>query len=331
MTDSDVPVRPRLGLLTHAPTGGSYRKAISDTVDLCVEAERLGYHSVWLAQHHFGAEDGTVPSPLVVLAAVAMRTERIRLGTAVITLALEDPIRTAEDAALVDLLSDERVELGIGSGAHPPTFLAMRRDYARRSVDRDVNLAVLTSALIGDALPGGSVLRPTAPTLTERLWRATSTRKGAAEAARGGHGILLARSWPMEAGPIGVHQLPIASEYRQVGRVDGRPPRIGVTRTVIPDPHGDLLARTAEAARRWAATEGLPPELNATGDDDVTTRHGIIVGDRSRIIDAIDADPTIALATDLLVQFQPGDLTRAESFAALRTIIDAYQSTAVPR
>ena len=79
-------------------------------------AERLGYDVGWVAQHHFDVEEGGLPSPLVFLAWMAAQTERIRLGTAIITLALEDPVRVAEDAAVLDVLCSGRLELGVGTG-----------------------------------------------------------------------------------------------------------------------------------------------------------------------------------------------------------------------
>ncbi|MGV9800105.1 LLM class flavin-dependent oxidoreductase [Mycobacterium sp. NPDC003449] len=314
---------PRLGLLTHASSGSSEREIVDNTLMLCVEAERLGYHSVWIAQHHFGAEHGVVPSPLVFLAALATRTERIRLGTAVLTLALEDPIRAAEDAALVDLISGGRLELGLGSGAHPPTFVAMSRDFHRRADDSNVNAGVLASVLSGDSLPGGAVLSPKCGSLTRRIWRATTSRKTAAAAAQLGHGILLARSWPLESRPVGVFQQPIAREYRQVSQVNGLTPRVGVSRTILPNADSAELQLAATHAREWSRMEQLPSEINAGSDEQILRRHNIIHGSASQITDALASDPTVRLATDLLVQFQPTHLNPARSAAALETIASA--------
>lgn len=314
---------PRLGFLTHAASGDSPDDIIANTLQVCIEAEALGYHSVWLAQHHFGAERGIVPSPLVLLAAIAARTDRIRLGTAVLTMALEDPIRAAEDAALVDLISGGRVELGLGSGAHPPTFTAMSRDFSRRVDDSSVNAGVLASLLAGDPLPGGAVLTPAARGLAQRLWRATTTRKAAAIAAQSDQGILLARSWPLEHKPVGEHQYPTAREYRQVADLNGRTPRLGVSRTILPGADRALQARAARDARHWSAGEGLPAELNTGDDQTVLQRHSILYGSPAQITDGLLADPTIGLASDLLVQFQPTHLSASESIRALESIAES--------
>jgi len=85
------------------------------TLERCVEAERLGLDSVWCSEHHF-FEDGYLPQPLTFLAGVAATTSRIRLGTAVYLAALRPPVQVAEEAAVVDLPSGGRLELGLGEG-----------------------------------------------------------------------------------------------------------------------------------------------------------------------------------------------------------------------
>jgi len=78
-------------------------------------AEELGFESFWIAEHHFH-EYGGIPRPPVWLAAAAQRTKRIRLGAAVVVLPFDNPLRVAEDYAMVDVLSGGRLNLGVGSG-----------------------------------------------------------------------------------------------------------------------------------------------------------------------------------------------------------------------
>ena len=66
-----------------------------DTIELFQVAEELGFDTGWVAQHHFASEQGRLPSPLVLLAAVAQRTRRIGLGTGIIVLPQEQPLRLA--------------------------------------------------------------------------------------------------------------------------------------------------------------------------------------------------------------------------------------------
>ena len=87
-----------------------------ETIEQIVYAEKLGFDTAWLAELHFNPSFSIMPAPLLLAAALAQRTTRIRLGTAVLLLPLQHPLRTAEEAAVVDLLSQGRLELGVGRG-----------------------------------------------------------------------------------------------------------------------------------------------------------------------------------------------------------------------
>jgi alkanesulfonate monooxygenase SsuD/methylene tetrahydromethanopterin reductase-like flavin-dependent oxidoreductase (luciferase family) len=117
-------------LLDDVTPGERYRLAM----DQIIHAEALGFTSAWVAQHHFIAEEGGLPSPFVFLAQLAARTSRIRLGTGVVTLPLEDPVRVAEDAAVLDLLCDGRLEIGLRrENRPPPGGLGRQRAEQRQS------------------------------------------------------------------------------------------------------------------------------------------------------------------------------------------------------
>src|SRR5581483_7642527 len=121
MTLGDWMVDPVTG------TGESQAQRFAAIVDAAVAADRSGLYSFNIGEHHF--IDYIVSAPPVVLAAIAARTERIRLGTAVTLMANLDPVRVAEDYATVDLLSGGRLELVAGRGnffAH--TFDAFGQD-----------------------------------------------------------------------------------------------------------------------------------------------------------------------------------------------------------
>lgn len=96
-------------------------------LDQIGEAERLGFAAYWLGEHHGYLSSGhalACPNPAVVLAAAAQCTRRIGLNTAIANLALRHPLLLAEDYALVDVLSQGRLGLGIGRGSYPHEYAA---------------------------------------------------------------------------------------------------------------------------------------------------------------------------------------------------------------
>jgi probable F420-dependent oxidoreductase len=117
-------VRVGVGLFTGQVPEGSPRtfaQEYRETVELVRLAEALGFDSAWVSEHH-GASDGYLPSLLPMLAAFAATTERIRLGTGIVLTPFHDPIRLAEDAAVVDQLSNGRLILGLGIGWREEEF-----------------------------------------------------------------------------------------------------------------------------------------------------------------------------------------------------------------
>jgi alkanesulfonate monooxygenase SsuD/methylene tetrahydromethanopterin reductase-like flavin-dependent oxidoreductase (luciferase family) len=95
------------------PPFGRYLRNVIEQVTL---AEELGWECQWFTEHHFLQYGGPIPNPAVMLAAVAARTSRIRLGSAIAILPLHHPIQVAEDYAMVDAISGGRLEFGIGRG-----------------------------------------------------------------------------------------------------------------------------------------------------------------------------------------------------------------------
>ncbi len=93
----------------------SFPDVYRDELDLIVEAERLGYDTIWLTEHHF-ADDGYSPSIVALAAAVAARTERVRIGFNLLLLPLHDAVALAEDVATLDVLSNGRIDVGLGQG-----------------------------------------------------------------------------------------------------------------------------------------------------------------------------------------------------------------------
>jgi natural product biosynthesis luciferase-like monooxygenase protein len=103
-----------LSLLDHYAEDRSEEQYYKDFFAEVTYAEELGFDSIWIGEHHFCRY--ICPAPQVVAAAIAQRTKKMRIGTAIVLLPHHDPLRLAEDYALVDLLSGGRLDFGVGRG-----------------------------------------------------------------------------------------------------------------------------------------------------------------------------------------------------------------------
>ena len=104
-----------------AQPGGVPGQGFFDFIDMCVEAEALGYRSVFMVEHHFSGWN-QVSQPLALLTFLAARTRTLRLGTAVTVLPWHNPVLLAEQAATLDLMSGGRLDLGVGKGYRHSEF-----------------------------------------------------------------------------------------------------------------------------------------------------------------------------------------------------------------
>ena len=306
-------------LLDQVEPGERYRLATEQFV--C--AERMGLQSAWVAQHHFLATEGGLPAPFVVLAHLAAHTSRIRIGTGIVTLPLENPLRVAEDAAVLDLLSGGRLDIGVGPGGTPSAFASFGQDSEQRNAIFEANLAAVLSAWRGETLAGGSNrLYPAAAYLVDRVWQATFSVAGGVRAGRAGDGVMLSRTQPRGAAApdasLADIQIPIIEAYLDA-LPPGRAPRILGSRSVfVADDAGDArhfaeLGFRRHLDRLRVLGRPLPQQsleaMIADGDAHI--------GTPAQVIESLAADRTLDHVTDVSFQVHPVDPPHAY---ILRTI-----------
>jgi len=295
-------------LLDDVDAGERYRLA----TEQIVHAERFGLESAWVAQHHFDATEGGLPAPFVFLAQVAARTSRIRLGTGVVTLPLENPLRVAEDAAVLDLLSGGRLEVGVGTGGNPSSFAAFGYDNAERGAIFARYLRILLDAWRGEDVGGDNRIYPAAPQLPDRVWQATFSVEGGRRAGLAGHGLMLSRTQPRLAqapnASLADIQHPIIDAYLQALPA-GCTPRILGSRSVFVADHLCDARRFAELGLRCHVERlrGLGHAVPWQSLDEIVAAFDVHLGTPDEVIASLRADGTLDRVTDVVVQVHSVD------------------------
>jgi len=222
--------KKQLGFLTRLLDDTTAEERYRIALEQIILAEKLGYDNAWIAQHHFDRDEGGLPSPFVFLAAAGQATRNITLGTAVITLSFEDPLRVIEDATVLNLLHNQRLELGLGSGATDSTFAGFGlRAENRREIFSD------NFTRFRDILRNKQQLYPAPDNLSQKTWLATFSAQGAALAGAAGYGLMLSRTQPRTEGSeqsLTEMQHRIIDSYL-AALPAGTEPRIMVSRTVL--------------------------------------------------------------------------------------------------
>lgn len=333
--------RLELGFLTFVPDHGGpggARGALEDGLALVEHAEDLGYDSAWVRVRH---HEPFLSSPMTFFAAASQRTRRIHLGTGVIPMRYEDPLRLAEDAATVDLLSDGRLELGISNGI-PVTATALDalhgpsdRGFAGEAQHR---IEVLRNAIAGRSLgsaaaevmsvPAGADLlsTPHAPGLQDRIWYGAGSEKTAARAGTQGFDLQLSTLNTEETGEtFDVVQARQITSYRKAfadaGHAAHRSERVSIGRIIIPH----LTPEDADEHREFVTgyRSGMTDEGRPQGDNPPPLRFSrILDGDPTTIVEALRADAAVG-ETDGLVVVLPANGS-AESHRRVLTAVTEH-------
>jgi alkanesulfonate monooxygenase SsuD/methylene tetrahydromethanopterin reductase-like flavin-dependent oxidoreductase (luciferase family) len=303
---------------------GEALASLEDGLRLFEHAEGLGYDSGWVRVHHHAQ---TLSAPFPFLTAAALRTSRIRLGTAVIPVGYEDPLRFAEDAATTDLLSGGRLELGLSSGI--PSGDSDPAERARRVGER---LVSVQAAVRGDALretdaaavpkaqpattggvaplphgpvePGGELLAlPRSPGLENRLWYGAGSRSSALRAARLGFDLVLSTISGEATGPtLGHTQAEVIERYREEFAIQhpDRTPRVALGRSILPIVNADDRPEFTELAAFYDRL--VTPNGRYTDSPEFAGQASpLYSGSPEQILENLSADPSLALVDILLL------------------------------
>ena len=238
--------------------GAPARDLYAASIDMAAWADGHRFDVVYLAEHH-GTEDGYCPAPIVQASAIAARSRTMRLHFSALIAVLHDPIQLAEELAVLDLISNGRVEVTLGLGYRPHEYALFGVDKSRRVAILAEIIDVLDQAWTGEPFEYRGqtvVIRPT-PVQKPRppLYIGGSTEASARRAARLGDNYL-----PATAGLLEVYQ----EERRRLGRPvpPPPPPRGPLFLFVTDDPERDWplvyphVQYTSNSNFEWAKERG---------------------------------------------------------------------------
>jgi alkanesulfonate monooxygenase SsuD/methylene tetrahydromethanopterin reductase-like flavin-dependent oxidoreductase (luciferase family) len=123
----------------------------AEILDQIAWGENAGFDDVWLSEHHF-IDDGYLPSILPIASAIAARTKRIRIASGVLLMPFQNPVRLAEDIAVVDVISGGRFELGVGVGFKLEEFESFGVPFKERGARTNQSLEIIRRALAGETV-----------------------------------------------------------------------------------------------------------------------------------------------------------------------------------
>ncbi len=281
----------------------------AETLEQVTFAEQLGFDSVFSTEHHF-TEDGYAPSLMPIEAAWAARTSRVKLGSFVLLLCMQNPLRLAEDAATVDIISDGRLILGMGLGYRDEEFAGFGVPKDRSGRIMDEALEIIVRAWTEDDFSfRGRHFQYEHVTLSPRPVQQPRPEIWVGQAGR--PGVRRVAQWGLE-GFCGAPNAEVYQHYLAKCREYGTEPKAQAQTLVFGHVHEDAEKAWAEAEpyathvhtwyKRWRRGVGDARSFTATPRDD------FVIGDPShwisRLERTIEAQSGGVRPNHLIVQLQ---------------------------
>ncbi|WP_018948965.1 LLM class flavin-dependent oxidoreductase [Thioalkalivibrio sp. ALMg11] len=236
----------------------SEAEVLENTLRLWERADRLGFGTAWLVEHHLMPEFSHSTAPDLVLAAASQRTKRLRLGLGVVPLPYHHPLRVAQRVGMLDQLSGGRLDLGIGRGFSPREYATFGAEMSESRARVDAGLDALRQAFATGRITQDGPFHhlddvPVMPRPVQDphppIWTAAVSPESFTWAAEQGIGALAGpfKPWQMIREDIRLYH-----EAWDASRTDvAHPPRVGMTLGVLCLPDGKRARREAKPAFEW--------------------------------------------------------------------------------
>jgi alkanesulfonate monooxygenase SsuD/methylene tetrahydromethanopterin reductase-like flavin-dependent oxidoreductase (luciferase family) len=303
--------------------------SLLQTVELAVAAEEIGVDGAYVRVHHFAPQ---FASPFPLLSAMAARTSTIELGTGVIDMRYENPLYMAEEAAITDLISNRRLQLGLSRGSpesalrgyeafgYVPGEGATDADEARDHTE--LFRAAIDGAGVVQANPqmggrGYLAIDPQSPGLSERIWWGSGTRATAKWTAEQGMNLMSSTLLTEDTGvPFDELQAEQIEIYRSAWAEAKHPftPRVSVSRSIIP--------LVTDADRNYFGLRAQVEGKDQVGYlDGGAARFGkSYIGEPDKLAEQLAADAAVQAADTVLITI-PNQLGVAYNATLLESII----------
>lgn len=332
-------------------TGPESAERFRTIVDQVSFGEEIGFDSVWLAEHHFHPFAGFFSSPPVIGAAIAQRTTRMRIGTAVILLPYHNPLRVAEDYATLDCLSNGRVEFGVGHGFVKWEALTFGIPLDELRDRFKENIEVVLTAWTEPALhhkgrfhefSGVRVYPRPVQEPHPAVWMAATTSVESFElSGRAGFRMMLI-PFLNDVEELRVKMQAYFSARRAAGHDPSTARVLGVYHAYVGESSAEARAAAAPglaeyhsaASQAHGLTTGIPdPEsyrsherhraqMKRLSFDDLVHQSRVLIGSAAEVRDKVEYVRERLFLTDLAGDFALGGLTDAQARASMRRFME---------